>query len=139
MQNGSVNSTGERDRAIVERREKRILVVEDDRALSGMISAALRRRGFGVCVAGDGSEAERAIIVRRPHLVLLDLNMPGIDGWSFLERTRASRLVEGIPVVVISAHLRSAPAAILALGAAAILPKPFDLNELLDVVDHLVP
>lgn len=72
----------ERGTADVER--KRVLVVDDDLPLRGMRSSVLRRHGFQVFLAGDGDEAQRALVLHQPHVVLLDLMMPGVNGWDFL-------------------------------------------------------
>lgn len=116
---------------------KRILIVEDDLPLRGMLSVALRRRGFQVLLAGDGTEAHRAIKIHQPNLMLLDLMMPGENGWDLLQKMQETGITGTIPTIVISAHLRVDPHAILKMGVTAILPKPFNLDELLDLVDDL--
>ncbi|HVT01810.1 MAG TPA: response regulator transcription factor [Thermoanaerobaculia bacterium] len=115
---------------------KRVLVVDDDLPLRGMLSAALRQGGYQVLLAGDGGEAERAVTLHSPHLVLLDLMMPGINGWDFLQKMKETGRIGSIPIIVISAHLRTEPQAILDMGVTAILPKPFNLDELLQLVEH---
>lgn len=121
--------------SILDGRARKVLVVDDDLPLRGMLSSVLRRHGFQVFLAGDGGEALRALMLHQPHVVLLDLMMPGINGWDFLENLKSSG--QRVPVIVISAHLRNEPQAVLALGASAILPKPFNLEELLDVIQHV--
>lgn len=119
--------------------EKRgVLVVDDDLPLRGMLSAALRRKGFQVYLAGDGAEALRALTVNRPDIILLDLMMPDVNGWDFLQRLKERGFLGQIPIVVISAHLRIDPQAILQMGVNAILPKPFNLNELVDLIESLL-
>ena len=120
----------------VERRG--VLVVDDDLPLRGMLSAALRRRGFQVYLAGDGAEALSALTVNRPDIILLDLMMPDVNGWDFLQRLKERGFLGQIPIVVISAHLRIDPQAILQMGVNAILPKPFNLNELVDLIESLL-
>ena len=116
---------------------KRVLVVEDDLPLRGMLSVALRRRGFQVLLAGDGTEARRVLKIHTPHLMLLDLAMPGENGWDLLQKMKETGLSGKIPTIVISAHLRVDPQAVLRMGVTAILPKPFNLDELLDLIDDL--
>ncbi|MFN2442688.1 MAG: response regulator transcription factor [Thermoanaerobaculia bacterium] len=116
---------------------KSVLVVDDDLPLRGMLSSALRRNGYQVFLAGDGGEAHRAMLLNRPHVILLDLMMPGVNGWDFLQKLRDSGHLGQVPVIVISAHLREDPQAVLEMGVAAILPKPFNLEELLEMVHHL--
>src|SRR5204863_9812090 len=63
---------------------KRILVIDDDLPLRGMLAAALRKHGFQVLLAGDGEEGQRAVNLHNPHVILLDLAMPRVNGWDFL-------------------------------------------------------
>lgn len=118
---------------------RRVLVVDDDMPLRGMLSAALRQRGFQVLLAGDGAEALRVMALQLPHIVLLDLMMPGVNGWDFLQRLQETGFIGRIPIIVISAHLRIEPQAILQMGVSAILPKPFDLDDLVSLIEHLLP
>ena len=81
---------------------KRILVVEDDRFLRKAAEAALRRNGFSVLVAADGEEGLRVARAEIPDLVLLDLIMPGLQGFEVLKLLKAEAATSAIPVVVIS-------------------------------------
>lgn len=118
---------------------KRVLVVDDDLPLRGMLSAALRQHGFQVFLAGDGAEAQRALTLNHPDIILLDLMMPGINGWDFLQMLNETGFLPKTPVIVISAHLRVEPQAVLQMGASAMLPKPFNLADLIDLIEHLAP
>ena len=118
---------------------KSILVIDDDLPLRGMLAAALRQKGFQVLLASDGSEGHRALTIYRPHLILLDLAMPGVNGWDFLQRLKETGYLGTVPIIVLSAHLHVEPQAILQLGVSAILPKPFNLPELIDLIEHLSP
>ncbi|HEY2323134.1 MAG TPA: response regulator [Thermoanaerobaculia bacterium] len=60
---------------------KRVLVIDDDLPLRGMLAAALRQHGFQVLLAGDGAEGQRALTIHNPDVVLLDLAMPDVNGW----------------------------------------------------------
>lgn len=116
---------------------KRVLVVDDDLPVRGMLSAALRQHGFQVLLAGDGGEAQRVLTLHHPDIVLLDLMMPGVNGWDFLQRLQETGFLGRLPIIVISAHLRVEPQAILQMGVSAILPKPFNLDDLIDLIEHL--
>lgn len=120
----------------VERRG--VLVVDDDLPLRGMLSAVLRRRGFQVYLAGDGAEALRALTLHHPDIILLDLMMPDVNGWDFLQRLKETGFLGQVPIVVISAHLRIDPQAVLQMGVNAILAKPFNLDELVDLIESLL-
>ena len=119
--------------------KKCVLVIDDDLPLRGMLAAALRQHGFQVLLAGDGAEGERALNIHKPDVVLLDLAMPDVNGWDFLQRMRETGRVGSVPVIVVSAHLRVEPQAILQMGARAILPKPFELDDLIGLIEHVSP
>jgi DNA-binding response OmpR family regulator len=118
---------------------KRILVIDDDMPLRGMLAAALRQHGFQVLLAGDGEEGQRALNIHHPDVILLDLAMPKVNGWDFLQRLQETGHLGRVPIIVVSAHLRVEPQAVLQMGVSAILPKPFNLPELIDLIEHLSP
>jgi CheY-like chemotaxis protein len=116
---------------------KRVLVIDDDLPLRGMLAAALRQHGFQVLLAGDGAEGQRALTIHHPDVILLDLAMPDVNGWDFLQRLQETGHLGKVPIIVVSAHVRVEPQALLQMGVSAILPKPFNLPDLLDVIEHL--
>lgn len=130
---------GAGSRRLAEVGRKRILVIDDDLPLRGMLAAALRQHGFQVLLAGDGAEGQRALHIHNPDVVLLDLAMPDVNGWDFLQHINESGQVGKIPIIVVSAHLRVEPQAVLQMGASAILPKPFNLEDLIGLIEHLSP
>ncbi|HEX8168907.1 MAG TPA: response regulator [Thermoanaerobaculia bacterium] len=129
--------SGTRDKRLGAVAKKRVLVIDDDLPLRGMLAAALRQHGFQVLLAGDGGEGQRALTLHRPDIVLLDLAMPDVNGWDFLQRLRETGHLGKVPIVVLSAHVRVEPQALLQMGVAAILPKPFNLPELIELIEHL--
>src|SRR5512132_3366743 len=116
---------------------KRVLVIDDDLPLRGMLAAALRQHGFQVLLAGDGAEGHRALTIHNPDVILLDLAMPDVNGWDFLQRLQETGHLGTIPIVVVSAHVTVQPQALLQMGVAAILPKPFNLSDLIDVIESV--
>ncbi|HSP14459.1 MAG TPA: response regulator [Thermoanaerobaculia bacterium] len=124
-------------RRIADVDRKRVLVIDDDLPLRGMLAAALRQHGFQVLLAGDGAEGHRALTIHNPDIVLLDLAMPNVNGWDFLQRLQETGHLGKVKIIVLSAHLRVDPQAVLQMGVSAILPKPFNLPELIDVIEHL--
>ncbi len=81
---------------------QRILVVEDDRFLRKAAEAALRRQGFTVLVASDGEEGLRLARSELPDLVLLDLIMPGLQGFEVLKLLKEDATTSAIPVIILS-------------------------------------
>lgn len=116
---------------------KRVLVIDDDLPIRGMLAAALRQHGFQVLLAGDGAEGQRALTIHHPDIILLDLAMPDVNGWDFLQRLQETGHIGKVPIIVVSAHVRVEPQALLQMGVAAILPKPFNLPELIQLIEHL--
>ena len=131
--------SGGRSKRIADVDRKRVLVIDDDLPLRGMLAAALRQHGFQVLLAGDGAEGQRALNIHKPNVILLDLAMPEVNGWDFLQRLKETGHLGKVPIIVVSAHLRTDPQAILQMGVSAILPKPFNLPELIDLIEHLAP
>jgi DNA-binding response OmpR family regulator len=132
QESGSVKRVADVDR-------KRVLVIDDDLPLRGMLAAALRQHGFRVLLAGDGAEGHRALLIHKPDVVLLDLAMPNVNGWDFLQKLQETGHLGSFPIIVVSAHLRSDPKAVLQMGVSAILPKPFNLPDLIGLIEHLSP
>ena len=129
--------SSDRPKRVADVDRKRVLVIDDDLPLRGMVAAALRHHGFQVLLAGDGGEGQRALNIHHPDVVLLDLAMPDVNGWDFLQRIKETGHLGQVPIIVVSAHLRIEPQAVLQMGVSAILPKPFNLPELIDLIDAL--
>lgn len=129
-------SGGTQDKRLKEVEKKRVLVIDDDLPIRGMLAAALRQHGYQVLLAGDGAEGHRALAIHKPDVVLLDLAMPDVNGWDFLQRLQETGHLGTIPIIVVSAHLTQQPQALLQMGVAAILPKPFHLPDLITLIEH---
>jgi DNA-binding response OmpR family regulator len=116
---------------------KRILVVEDDYALRHVVADALQDAGFAVATAIDGFDALDKIDEYPPDAILLDLMMPVMDGWSFLQCVRELPGAGEIPVGILSAApmlLKTADA----WGVQVAIGKPFAIEALVDQVETLV-
>ncbi|MET8154437.1 response regulator [Actinoplanes sp. NPDC049668] len=106
-----------------------ILIVEDDRGAAGMLSTHLEKAGYDVRVAADGEQGLAAARDCTPEAVLLDLRLPGMDGWEVLAALKADDQLRHIPVVIISV---AGPRAIgMALGAVDYFVKPLSRPALL--------
>lgn len=131
-------SSSSSEKRLGEVEKKRVLVIDDDLPIRGMLAAALHQHGYQVLLAGDGAEGQRALTIHHPNVVLLDLAMPDVNGWDFLQRLQETGHLGKIPIIVVSAHVRVEPQALLQMGVAAILPKPFNLPDLIQLIEHLV-
>ncbi len=106
----------------------RILVVDDDLALAEMIGIVLRAEGFDIVDCADGAQAVDAFRNENPHLVLLDLMLPGMDGIEIARRIRAE---SDVPIVMLTARTDTADVvAGLEAGADDYVAKPFKPKEL---------
>jgi len=116
---------------------KRVLVVDDEPDIRTIVSQVLREAGYTAVVAANGAEALDRMRKALPHGVVLDLNMPIMDGQTFLRVCRADPALADVPVAVMTAE--HDPARVTqALNVQAFMAKPFDLDELVDVVARLV-
>jgi CheY-like chemotaxis protein len=116
----------------------RILIVEDDVAIRQTVAELLEDEGYEVDCAANGADA-LALLERSevPALILLDLMMPVMDGWSFRETQRRDPRLAGIPTVVVTASNAASGHAPDELAPDAFLAKPFDLDRLIDTVERL--
>lgn len=108
----------------------RILVAEDEMSLNDLLQDALRMNGYETISAKHGLEALRLTREEKPDLVILDINMPQIDGFEVLEKLRKEN--NNVPVIVLTARDQKDDKAIgFGLGADDFVTKPFGLEELL--------
>lgn len=114
---------------------RRVLVVDDDETIGELLEATLLDAGYDVAVAPGGAAALELATRFKPHLVLLDLRMPGVDGRGFVEVYRKRRGRKA-PIAVVTA-VRDGATTAAQLGAQGVLEKPFDLSELLNLVARL--
>lgn len=114
--------------------KKKVLVVDDESAILRILSIKLRISGYDVVTAPGGKEALDLIYSVRPNIVLLDVIMPGVDGFEVLRKLRT---VSDLPVIVFSASSENSQKA-LTLGANDFLPKPLNLDDLVKRIDTLL-
>jgi CheY-like chemotaxis protein len=119
-------------------RPARILLVDDDQDVRCSLAELLQDEGFEVVCAGDGAQALRALAApAAPNVILLDLAMPVMDGWTFRDLQRRDPRLAAIPTIVISASHAPDRDALESLHADAVLPKPFDLERLVETLDRV--
>ncbi len=108
----------------------RILVVDDDKQIVRLIQSYLEKNGFTVLTAFDGDNALRIIRHERPDLVVLDLMLPGKDGWEITKAIRADANLAATPILMLTARIEDTDKILgLELGADDYLTKPFNPRE----------
>jgi len=116
-------------------RAKRVLVVDDEAQMRRVLRASLMVHGYHVVEAASGEEALETLNNERCDLVLLDLNLPGIDG---IDTCRAIRSTSAVPVIVVSIRdSEKDRAAALAAGADGYVAKPFSFDAILSRIQIL--
>lgn len=116
-----------------------VLVVEDDPAIAQLLAHALGRR-YRVHVVSDGADALASAVEMRPDLVLLDVSLPGIDGFTVAEAIKASDVLRRIPIIFLTASDRSMDVVRgINVGAKHYITKPFRLEDVVGKVQRLVP
>jgi two-component system, cell cycle response regulator len=113
-------------------KNSRILIVEDDAATAAALAETLAEEGYQVEHAADGAEGLRNALVTAPDLVLLDVDLPGIDGFTTAAHLRRSARTRAVPILFLSG-IENLPARVrdIRLEQVDFMPKPFSLDELL--------
>jgi len=116
-----------------------ILVVEDHPQNRYLMTYLLESRGYEVDVARDGTEGLDALEKRAPDLILMDMQLPKVDGYEATRRIKADERFKQIPVVAVTAHsMRRDRDKAMAAGCDVYVTKPINGEELLALVDRLL-
>lgn len=116
-----------------------LLLVEDNEMNRDAISRLLGRRGYTVLVAEDGEQGVDACLAHLPDLVLMDVGLPGIDGFEATRRIKANRITAHIPVMALTARaLLTDQEAAFAAGCDDYDTKPVDMNRLVGKIRTLL-
>lgn len=119
--------------------QRTVLIIEDEKLIIVSTQMVLEAAGFRVESATNGEDGITKARTQTPDLILLDIMMPGIDGWETLTRLKRDTETSGIPVVIFTArehsrgHQKSAE-----MGAADYFRKPFEPDELIELVEKHV-
>jgi CheY-like chemotaxis protein len=109
---------------------RRVLVVEDDDDIRSLLAELLEEEGYEVVSAADGRQGLERAHEQPPHVILLDLMMPVMNGWEFREEQKRDPTIAGVPVVVVSAAARAS------IDASQIIAKPFTVEDVLEAVER---
>lgn len=117
----------------------RVLVVDDDKEIQEIITFVLSRNGFDVAIASNGQQLQDILATTTPDLAILDVMMPGIDGYQIFASLRERAATHHIPVIIMTAHAENIYERIsLDLGAAEHITKPFHPLDLVGKVQRLL-
>ncbi len=117
----------------------KILLVEDHEELWDFLSRRLKRRGFDVALAHDGQEGVDLARSEAPDVILLDMNLPVMDGWTAARTIRGQESTARIPIIALTAHAMSGDRGkVLEAGCDEYHPKPVDFAKLLDQIDTVL-
>jgi two-component system alkaline phosphatase synthesis response regulator PhoP len=109
---------------------QRILLVDDDPHIVRLLKSYLEQAGMATLTASDGKEAQRLIRSERPDLIVLDLMLPGLDGWEITRWMRRDEQLAVIPILMLTARVEDSEKILgLELGADDYLTKPFNPYE----------
>lgn len=115
--------------------QKKLLVVDDHDLSREMLSRRLRRKGFEIVTAVDGEDAVRTALEHEPDLVLMDLSMPGVDGWEAARWIRKNPSIAAVPILALTAHeLDGIEGAVRSGGFDGFERKPIDLPRLVEKI-----
>jgi len=117
-----------------------VVYIEDDLEMIDLVSLILNRKGFQVKGAHGGQNGLDMILQDPPDLVLLDLMMPGMDGWEVYQQIKANEKINHLPVIIITAKAQDIDK-VLGLHIAKVddyICKPFSPKDLLDSVERII-
>lgn len=118
---------------------KNVLVIEDNSDNMRLITYALKRSGYEVISAGSGEEGVEIFRKERPSLVIVDINLPGIDGFEVTRRIRNSEGGDAVPIVAITSHaMLGDRELVFSAGCTAYFEKPIDPITIVDKIHQAI-
>lgn len=117
---------------------KCVLVVDDDRIVHELAKHTLQAKGYEVITSQDGLEALELLKSRKPDLIMLDVQMPKMDGYTFIMKKTSDPAIAKIPVIVLTSLGKTEPM-FKRHGVKAYLLKPINTQDLLDKIQAIIP
>ncbi|HWA09318.1 MAG TPA: response regulator [Opitutaceae bacterium] len=118
----------------------KILLVEDNEMNRDMLGRRLEKRGYQIAIAADGPTGLALARSGKPDLILMDMSLPGIDGWEASRQLKADPATAGIPIIALTAHAMAEDREkALAAGCNEYETKPVELTSLLAKIETLLP
>jgi DNA-binding response OmpR family regulator len=116
-----------------------VLLIDDDQRLTMALQIRLQAGGYRVITANCGEDGLELARQNRPQLIVLDIHMPGMDGYAVCRGIRSDAGLRAIPVLVISAiEQESSRRAVIDAGASQFLPKPYEVTDVLAAIRSLI-
>ncbi|MFI5266748.1 MAG: response regulator [Chloroflexota bacterium] len=113
-----------------------ILLVEDNEMNRDMLSRRLQRRGFEVLIAVDGDQGVSLAREQTPDLILMDMSLPVIDGWTAARQLKSDAATQGIPIIALTAHAMAGDREkAITAGCDDYDSKPIDFSRLLEKIE----
>ena len=117
----------------------KVLVIDDDKTITMALRIRLCAAGYDMSSVPDGISAIKAVKDKRPDVILLDIRMPGMDGFEVNRQLKAVPELKDIPVIFLSAHVQEATRqGALAAGGRHFLAKPYDAAQLVAVIEDAI-
>jgi two-component system, cell cycle response regulator DivK len=117
----------------------KILIVEDNEQNRDSLARRLKRRGFETVIAKDGNEGVALAQLEKPDLVLMDINMPELDGWEATAQLKAADETRNLPVIALTAYAMSGdPERAVEVGCAEYHTKPVKFSKLLAQIEAIL-
>jgi len=118
---------------------KKILMVEDDEMSRDMLSRRLERQGYKVVLSMDGEQGVGLAQTELPDIILMDMNLPLLDGWEATRRLKAMEKTKTIPVIALTSHAMAGDRnRALAAGCDEYTTKPIDFKKLLGLIESFI-
>ena len=118
----------------------KILLVEDNETNRDLLRRRLERKGYLVICAEDGEQGYSLAHSEKPDLVLMDISLPGMDGWQVAQLLKSNHATRHLPIIVLTAHaLISDRARVSETGCDEYETKPIDFGRLTQKIENLLP
>ena len=117
----------------------KILIVEDNEMNRDILTRHLKRVGYDTISAMNGEEGVRLAGIKSPDLILMDLNLPVMDGWEATRRLKGAAETKRIPIIAVTAHAMTGDRdKIIRAGCDDYIAKPIDIEALMDKIENLL-
>ncbi|MDP8263207.1 MAG: response regulator transcription factor [Candidatus Ancaeobacter aquaticus] len=118
---------------------KKVVIIEDDSNLLKVMESRITSEGYDVAICNEGTDIIEKLKTEQPDIVVMDIMLPGMDGYTLVRTIRGHKQFSGIPVIMISGKVYEDGAVIAEeIGADAFILKPFDLHVLLSKIKELL-